>query len=294
MERPQTRGLIVARSNEKLPIRAECDAVHRLRMPAKFRDQFSVQRVPHSHGVISTGSHDKLAIRSEERSRQWFRVATQLCDELPVGCPQTSGTVAATGHDHVAVRTETYTGNVSLMTTQPELHLAGSHVPNSRREITPGQSAQISAWATLSCQKFSIRAESECCLCASQAAQCYSLVTIKTPNHPPLIRSRSSEVSFIGTERDLTDGGLVAQQSFHGFASSDLPHPHCVVVACAYKIIPIRTENGAMHLSSMTLKLAHECSVAAVPDSHYAVRSRSDDQLAVTTERCRVCAGPFT
>src|SRR5215213_627108 len=134
MKRPEARRLIVTGRNNGLAVGTEGNTVHRLRMPAKLSDHFSVQRIPDSHRIVRTRSHNKLAIRTEERRGQRFRVTTQLCDGLPACPPEPRCAIAATSHDPIAIGTEPYSGDVVLMFTKPELHLAGSNFPDRCRK----------------------------------------------------------------------------------------------------------------------------------------------------------------
>src|SRR5215217_7012582 len=152
MKRPQPRGLIIIRCDDELSVGTERNLVHRLRMPAKLCDQFSIQRIPHTHGIVRAGRNDKLSIRAEERQRQRSRVTTQLFDELSVRRPESRSAVATAGHDRITVRTETHTRNVVmvavLVTAETKLHLPGFDVPHGRRVIACRQSAELSAWPT--------------------------------------------------------------------------------------------------------------------------------------------------
>src|SRR5215212_6884271 len=259
-------------------------------MPAKVRDQLTVERIPYTHGVVSAGRHHKFAIGTEECTRQRFQVPTQLFDELAVTGPKTRRAVATAGYDCVAVRTETHSGNVILMTTETEFHLAGRDIPDGCGETTVTQSTERCIRSTFGREKCPIRTKREGSPGARQAVQYFALVTIKAPDHCLLVSSLGREVILIGTERDLTDGSGVAPQDLDRFAGGNLPHTHCVVVADADKITPVRTEDGAVHLRGMPLKLAHRRSAAAVPNSDYAIRSASRYQLAVRTKRRRVAA----
>src|SRR5215207_5968766 len=196
--------------------------------------------------------------------------------------------VATARYDRVAVRTETHSGNVFLMITETEFHLAGRDIPDGCGESTVTQSTERCIRSTFGREKFPIRTERECGPGAGQAIQYFALVTIKAPDDCLLVSSLGREVLLVRTERDLTDTTGVAVQDFECFASRDLPHTHSVVVAYANNIISIRTEDGAVHLRRMPLKLAHRRSAAAVPNSNYTIRSASRYQLAVRTKRRRV------
>src|SRR5215213_984875 len=179
------------------------------------------------------------------------------------------------------------------MTTQHELHLACGDVPHRRGEIAVGQSAQHSSRTTFSGQNFSISAESECGLAASQPIYFDCIVAIETPDHGFLISSLGRKVNLVGTESDLTYSSRMAPQDFHLYAAGDVPNTHCVV-AYAYKIISFRTKDSAVHLPSVTLKFSHVRSASAIPKSHDTVHSGSRDQLTVGTERRRVARGVHT
>src|SRR5215213_719282 len=199
-------------------------------MPAKVRDQLTVERIPHTHGVVSAGRHHKFAIGTEECTRQRFQVPTQLFDELAVTGPETRRVVATARYDRVAVRTETLSCNVILMTTETEFHLARRDIPDGCGETTVTQSTQRCVRSTFGREKCPIRTERECSPGAGQAIQYFALVTIKAPDHCLLVSSLGREVILIGTERDLTDGSGVGPQDFECFAGRDLPHTHSVVV----------------------------------------------------------------
>src|SRR5215204_3144809 len=179
-------------------------------MPTKVSDQLTVERIPHTHGVVSARRHHKLAIGTEERTRQRFRVPTQLFDELAVTGPETRRVVATARYDRVAVRTETHSGNVVLMITETEFHLARRDIPHGGGETTVRQSTQRCIRSTFGREKCPIRTERECSPGAGQAVQYFALITIKAPDHCLLVGSLGREVILIGTKCDLTDTGGVA------------------------------------------------------------------------------------
>src|SRR6185437_14484732 len=133
MKRPEPRSLIVIGGNDELTVSTKLNIVHRLRMPAKFRDQLSIERIPHAHSVVSARGHHKLAVRTKQRVRERSRVAAQFFDELTIRRPKPRRAVAATGHDRISVRTKTHARNVVAMSAEAELHLARGDVPHRRR-----------------------------------------------------------------------------------------------------------------------------------------------------------------
>src|SRR5689334_5255834 len=288
MKRPEPRGLIVIRGYDELTVSAELNIVHRLRMPTKLRDQFSIERIPNAHRVVSARRHHKLPIGTEERVCQRPCVPFQLFDELTIGGPKPRRAVATARHDLISIRAETHTRNDVLVVTKLKLHLTGGNIPHCRWILTGRQSAEHCAWTTFGREHCSIGAEGKCSLRASQPIQCDYFVTIKAPDHRFLVISLGRKVNLIGAERNLTDRSRVATQDFDRLPRCSFPHTHRVVVADAHHIFAIRTEDGAMHCRSMSLKFSHERSVSAVPKSHHTIDTGSRDQLAVRTKVGRV------